>query len=99
MDCLKFLIKKTYALNLLNLQKSNYQSSLFKNSTLMRWFKFWQFNANFTVSKEFLSQLYLIPLFCHRFLLETLLISQENLSFIATFTLVKKTAPILPMLF
>ena len=34
-----------------------------KNSTLMRWFTFWQFKANFTVGKEVLSSLYLIPPF------------------------------------
>ena len=34
-----------------------------KNSTLMRWFTFWQFKANFTVGKEVLSPLYLIPPF------------------------------------
>ena len=34
-----------------------------KNSALMRWFTFWQFKANFTVSKEVLSPLYLIPPF------------------------------------
>ena len=33
------------------------------NSTLMRWFIFWQFKANFTVGKEVLSPLYLIPPF------------------------------------
>ena len=33
------------------------------NSALMRWFTFWQFNANFTVGKEVLSPLYLIPSF------------------------------------
>ena len=34
-----------------------------KNSTLMLWFTFWQFKANFTQGKEVLSTLYLIPHF------------------------------------
>ena len=34
-----------------------------KNSTLMRWFTFWQFKAKFTVGKELLFPLYLIPPF------------------------------------
>ena len=34
-----------------------------KNSTPMRWFTFCQFKANFTVDKELLSPLYLIPHF------------------------------------
>ena len=34
-----------------------------KNSTLMGWFTFWQLKANFTVGKEVLSPLYLIPHF------------------------------------
>ena len=33
------------------------------NNALMRWFTFWQFKANFTVGKEVLSPLYLIPPF------------------------------------
>ena len=70
-----------------------------KNSTLMRWFTFWQFKANFTVGKEVLSSLYLIPPFWYPSPLEILLIPEENPSFIATFNLVKKAAPILPMLF
>ena len=34
-----------------------------KNSTLMRWIMFWQFKANFTVGKDFLFELYLVPFF------------------------------------
>ena len=39
------------------------------------------------------------PPFWHPYPLQILLISRENSSFIATFNLVKKAAPILPMLF
>ena len=34
-----------------------------KNSRLMRWIMFWQFKANFTVGKDFLFELYLVPFF------------------------------------
>ena len=34
-----------------------------KNSRLMRWIMFWQFKANFTVGKDFLFKLYLVPFF------------------------------------
>ena len=39
-----------------------------KNSTLMKWFTFWQFKTNFTVGKKVLSPLYLIPHFLTSFL-------------------------------
>ena len=70
-----------------------------KNSTFMRWFTFWQFKTNFTVGKKVLSPFYFIPSFRHPSPLKILLIPRENSSFILIFDLVKKAAPILPMLF
>ena len=63
MDCLKFLIEKKVCFKPPKYAKVKLLIKFIKNSTLMRWFTFWQFKANFTVGKEVLSSLYLIPPF------------------------------------
>ena len=60
MDCLKFLFKKNTCFKSPKYAKVKVSFNFIKNSTPMRWFTFWNFKANFTVSKEVLSPLYLI---------------------------------------
>ena len=95
----QFLDRKKGCFKLPKYAKVKLLIKFIKNSTLMRWFKFWKFKVNFTVGKEVVSVLYLILPFWHPSPLEILLFPKENLSFIATFTLVKEAAAILLMLF
>ena len=48
MDCLKFLTEKKVCFKPPKYAKVKLLIKFIKNSTLMKWFTFWQFKANFT---------------------------------------------------
>ena len=59
----KVLVRKNVCFKPPKYAKVKLLIKFIKNSTPMRWFAFWQFKENFTVGKEVLFPLYLIPLF------------------------------------